>query len=359
MDMEALEPDVRAVDKTRLGRMSLMKTECHCPLCEDHPVVGVGKAGIPCTHLRKVHPEVDFKAFRAEWKDKLDTWEREATEEELEEKLKYREANNERRRKYNKKLRDAKERAEQQALKNERRYLLDPLKNKPIKEYVAETKSDMDRILEAVSASVPDWSKTDVRPEERMFAALYITNGFNATYAYRAAFAGAKTEGGNHTSGIGNDKTPALFLQRPNVQKLINSYMATWISVKANELNYRLTKALMTMAFYDPADIIDAEGNPSFKRWEELSPEQRLCVKSIKTRYYGSHAEAKVAELEMTDRMDAMRVLSKFMVMMKEQMGHNVEKASSTMTPDTELMLRSILSGSRQVGRKKGDVEVV
>lgn len=346
--------------KRRNRQVSRMKRECHCPICG--AVCGMDFSGVPSAHIREFHKEVDLSkgsAFREEWKGKIDWWEREATEEELRWKMEHAE-----RRAHSKRERYRREKARREAAFNramakERKAVLDPAHGLTIDEYVTGVRGQMEAIIAEVDNTVPEWKRADVRPEEKAFAALYITNGFHADYAYRAVFKGAKTSTGkSYKSGIGDDNTPGLFLQRPNVQKLIQHYMGAWIKVKANELNFRLVGALMHMAFYDPGEFIDIDGSPTFRRWEDIPAEKRLCIKGIKTRYYGAKADAKVQEVELADRMDAMRVISKFMVAMKEQLGNVAEKASSTVTPETELMLRSIFSEGRHVARKKGEVVV-
>lgn len=358
MDMEA----IGGYDPKDLFKRRSMKIVTDCPLCGD--CCGVDGSGIPRYHLSKCHRDINLEEFSAQYKGKMELYEKAYTEEELRKK-EWRRKERERDKERRKRMRCQREANAFERLARNERSIIDPLMGKTLDDYSREVAGEMQGIMEKVCASVPEWDKAGVTNEEKQFCALYVTNGFNATAAFSAIWGSAHTVVEERLNGdfsrkrgIGMDTTPTLFLQRPNVQKLINLFMESWMGVKANELNFRLTETLFRMAFYDPAELMAPDGSPRFKTWDEVPPELRCCIKKIRTVCYGSHAEARIVEMELIDRMDALRVMTKYAVAMKEGLREGLKKANSTMTPETELMLRSLLDEGRKVSRRKGSVEI-
>lgn len=344
MDMDVIEPGVEHEGlATVIGRKAT-RTVCQCPLCNEK--VGVPSSGIPVWHLIKEHKDVSVHDFKEKYKGKLPTWEEEYTEEELhikKEKAAERQRARERKALVKERTRDG----VFDRLAKMQRSAIRPMGDMSVEQYVEDVHTKMEEVM----AAVPQWEKAGVLDSEKMFCSLYVTNGFNASAAFKATFPGEKR-------GVGNSTTPMLFLQRPSVQKLINLYMSSWIGVKANELNYRLTQTLFSMAFYDPAALILPDGTPRFNSWEEVPPELRCCIKKIRTVYYGKDADRAVLEVDLADRYEALKAVSRFMAVMRDGINETTAKANSAMTPETELMLRSVLDGGRKVARKKGTAAV-
>lgn len=313
------------------------KEMCRCPLCGE--AVGISTNGVPTFHILNRHPETTVAKFKEEWLGRLETWTEMCSEEDVrkrekrkrERKAEYENGADKRRRmksaNYNKSLR---------LLHDLDRKMMQPPRDQD--KYVDDVHEQMLRQLDVL----PEWQKLGLGEKAMTFVALYVTNGFDAKAAFKAAF------NQRPVCGNGARYTAETYLQRRDVQKLITAYMNQWLKVKGQELNHILVDTLYNMAFYDPADIVNPDGSPAFDRWEDIPVSVRRCIDHIETKYYGKDADRYAISVTMTDRKKAIESLSKFFAIMRGSFTE-AEQSVGNVTPETELLLQSVLGGSRKV----------
>ena len=186
---------------------------------------------------------------------------------------------------------------------------------------------------------MPGFEDVGASAKELTFACEYIASGFSAPKAYKKIYpqwAGAK----NPSAAV-----PTWFLRRPRVQELVALYMTTWLREKGNELQHRVVDTLFTQAFYDPSVFMDVDGSPRFKSWDEIPENLRCCVVKIDTKFYGKDARPQ-STITLIDRNQALMALAKYVSI--TQAGPGVGTRSNSVTPETELLLSSVLSAGRK-----------
>lgn len=189
----------------------------------------------------------------------------------------------------------------------------------------------------------PDWKDMGATLPEVYFAVEYLTNGFDSTLAYSTVFpAGTRrkaTWGG------------AAYLRRPTVQSLLSSYTSAWLRGRVAYLEKEIMDTTLARAFYDPSMFLNPDGSPAFDRWEDIPEVYRRCIEGIDVKFWGKDANRQSVTYTLANRSDALKQLSQILSLIKEGMAAK-DKDSSTMSPDTEMLLSSIFSQGRQVDRR-------
>jgi len=172
--------------------------------------------------------------------------------------------------------------------------------------------------LTKAKAMIPDYTQYGLNNKELKFIAIYLINGFNGTQAYIDAGFPSKSR---PSAGVQSHE----LLKKDKFRPVIRAHMDAFLAEARSTLEHRIVDELMLQAFYDPADFIDSHGNPRFKSMDELSPEQRRCVQSIETKYYGKDADRSATVIKLVDRNRALNELGKYIDLMKEHSPRKVE----------------------------------
>lgn len=194
----------------------------------------------------------------------------------------------------------------------------------------------------------PGCESYGAKPEELVFAAEYLVNHFDTAAAFRLTFPDRCARSKNvdrHAAIKGN-----RYLRRPAVQALINDYMGNYLRSRMAELEYDLFVTLRTMAFYDPGKLINPDGTPAFKKWEDIPVELRRCVEGIDVKFFGKDANQEVVTLTLAKRSEALKAVAGWVATMKEGMS-SASRSATQVSPETEMLLSSVLSQGRKVNR--------
>ena len=195
----------------------------------------------------------------------------------------------------------------------------------------------------------PDWRKMGANLRQVHFAAEYLTNGFNATKAFKACSANVfKSENlpDSFAACHGSD-----MLRVPVVQQLISGYTSAWLRGKAFELEHNLLTTLKALAFYDVSMFFNPDGTPKFRSWDEIPVELRRCIEGMEIKFYGRDANRSVLNITLAKRSEALKAISTYVSLMRT--GPLAEHNNSTkMAADTELLLSALFANGRKVDRR-------
>ena len=193
----------------------------------------------------------------------------------------------------------------------------------------------------------PDWKKIGATLREVHFAAEYLTNGFNATKAWIVCTGDVFRK--IHTQ-VANNRGSDM-LRNVHVQQLISDYTTAWLRGKAYELEHNVLETLEAMAFSDISMFLNPDGSPKFKSWDEIPPTLRRCIDGMERKFYGRDANRSVLNITLAKRSDALKAIANYVALMRN--GPLAQNSNATqMSPDTELLLASVLNGGRKVDRR-------
>jgi hypothetical protein len=164
---------------------------------------------------------------------------------------------------------------------------------------------------EEIKAIIPDWKSTGASIQEARFAAEYCANGFDATSAYLTAVNSCVKKSTAMQLG-------ARMLSREGVAKCITEYSTMFIGGRLLEVRNKIMDTFWAQAFYDPATFINPDGSPVFTTWDDVPPNLRSAILSIKTKVYGKDADREVIEIELADRRPAIKELTAFLKVVSE-----------------------------------------
>lgn len=151
---------------------------------------------------------------------------------------------------------------------------------------------------------IPNYKAMGLDLATARFVAIYISNGMDATAAYKAA-------NGKYANHVSYGQKATILLRSPQVQAAIAQYMQAWLAERREKLESKIIETLWQQAFYDPADFIRPDGSPCFDTWEQVPVEKRVCIVSIKTLPRGQ-SEMLITELTLCDRAQALEKLARY-----------------------------------------------
>lgn len=189
---------------------------------------------------------------------------------------------------------------------------------------------------EAIKNILPNYRSTGANLAQARFAAEYLTNGFDAGAAYRDAVSGKA----RNPSSAGN-----TWLRQPAVVACVQDFTAQVLTEKRNRLEHEIINTLWAQAFYDPKDLMDIEGGPGFKSWDDIPVELRRCVEGIDTKLFGKEANRSVTTIKLVNRNTALDRLSQYIALMR---GVAIDNSATTgLPPETELLLHSVFKSAQ------------
>lgn len=187
--------------------------------------------------------------------------------------------------------------------------------------------------VDELKALLPDWRSTGATVKQVRFAVEYMTNGFDAQAAYLS------------TSEVPIKKATAasrayILLKDPVVIKLQSLFTDQWLGEKKAKLEKEIVETLWAQAFYDPAVLMDTDGSPKFKNWDDVPLVMRRVIEGIDTKYFGQGATQSQTTITLTKRHSAVMALAQYIAMMKGLPG----TIATGITPETELLLHTIFN---------------
>lgn len=147
----------------------------------------------------------------------------------------------------------------------------------------------------------------------KAFVEYYCTNKeclFNATAAYIKAYGGGK-----NLSESSIQSNASRMMRDPKIKDAIARLLRSNQNEEDQITEYQALKLLKTLAFYNPKDIVDRDGNieGSLKELGELA----LCIEGIKKNKYGR-------EIRLYDRTKALTLLCDYLRLTRPEDGATV-----------------------------------
>lgn len=142
----------------------------------------------------------------------------------------------------------------------------------------------------------------DVKGRSRLFVLFYCTDDscfLNGTRAYKKAY--TKKHADTGLDDVPSDEVAAVggsrLLRNAKVKTAIRLLNRAFRDESDEEAGYRILKQYETLAFYDPADIINAKGELIVKDLKDLGPLSR-CISGIETKptEFGTQTTVKLSE---------------------------------------------------------------
>lgn len=193
---------------------------------------------------------------------------------------------------------------------------------------------------EEVRAVLPDYKDTGASIPQARFAACYVTNGFNGRKAYKDAVS-------HNAKNSTADAKAHAWLRNPKVMACIQQFTETWLSDCRMKLEGEIIRTLWAQAFYDPSTFVTPSGEVAFDNWDEVPTDLRRAIEGIETKYFGKDADISTTTIKMADRGRALQQLSQYISLMQ---GANAN-LNLNVTPETELLLRSLFNRASPVGK--------
>ena len=212
--------------------------------------------------------------------------------------------------------------------------------------------------LAEVQGILPQYKERGITTKEAKFAAEFLTNGLDGPKAYKDAL-GRANEGERACK-----KRAAELMKCPGVQEAIKLHGELWLRGRQESLEQDILKVLNARAFYDPALLINPDGTPRFKEWDELPEDFRRCIDGIETKIVrvGKPARpaipaanglpaipAKAAEpaiteikVKLANRMESLGMLAQYIHLAKGR----VQDVNLAIAPETQALLVSIFHGN-------------
>jgi hypothetical protein len=116
------------------------------------------------------------------------------------------------------------------------------------------------------------------------------------------------------------------------------------LNERKGELEHKILDVLWHQAFFDPAKLIDVDGRPSFKTWDEVPLPLRYCIDDIETKFYGQHADRAWTRLKFVDRKQALKELATYVGMMRGV----AQAVNLNLSPETEVLMKAIFSSAKE-----------
>lgn len=179
-------------------------------------------------------------------------------------------------------------------------------------------------------------------PEQRAFVGFFIEQGLRrAGEAYSRAYPKCTTE---NSANVGASR----LLKTPKIQALMREVLEESHGSVTDTLEYRLVREWIAQAFYDPADILDGDGNLVEDMKELQKKGLSVCIEQIDIRPDKDGVEHVVYKL--VDRDKARDMLAKYSQLIKPpaQVNMNFQAGeTSKMTVEEELLYQQQLKAIR------------
>ena len=155
-------------------------------------------------------------------------------------------------------------------------------------------------------------------PKQTLFVAEYLANGFNAT---KAAISAGYSE--RSASSIGEEN-----LRKPEIASAIAKKTQKAIA-KVDFSVERTLEFVARMAFFDPADLFEADG--SMKRLRDIPPETRSVIAGLEVSDIWDSGEGEeksiignLKKIKLSDRKAALDMLMRYHTLYRDRVDVNL-----------------------------------
>jgi phage terminase small subunit len=192
----------------------------------------------------------------------------------------------------------------------------------------------------------PVWNE-GLTGRRRFFVEYYCTDQscfLNATAAYVKAY----SRPGKELTDASIQSNASRLMRDPVVREAVNKLLRARQNREDDLNEYRMLKMLMTLAFYDPGDIIDKYGNLT-KDLAELG-DLSVCVAGIKQTRNGK-------EIKLYDRTKAVEMLARYLEIIRPAEGANIINPNVYLTAKEVEMMQAEESPEAPGPRQAEDAE--
>ena len=170
---------------------------------------------------------------------------------------------------------------------------------------------------------------SELKPKERLFLLELTTseeNFLKAGPAYREVYVKKDKETKElvYLDEDSANSSASRLLRKPRVKTALKKLLELTQSDRDEANVYETLKTIETLAFYNPADIIDREGR-LIKSLEDLGPLAK-CVAQIRQTKYGP-------EVILADRFKYMEMLGKYLNIVRPEVQQEVRLAVVEVPP--------------------------
>lgn len=165
---------------------------------------------------------------------------------------------------------------------------------------------------------VPELEGLELTPQELNFVLAYVSprSGFDEYKAYRQILSNEEFK--SMSNATFRRKAKAM-LQEPDVRLSISRLLASQVSRRKEEIAPLLLNDLMMSASFDPATIIDEDGDWLGGDMLNVPPHlRRALVEGVVTKYFGKEADIRVREIKLVSKTRARSQLIELLSLMEK-----------------------------------------
>ncbi len=159
---------------------------------------------------------------------------------------------------------------------------------------------------------IPNYAKIPLTIGQARFIHEYMQNGRNAVQAFKHTIAK------HNAGGTALQNGAARLLKDPDVQEGIRRYTTEIIAERKDLLEFSILEVLWNQAFFDPGLLMNTDGSPAFRDWNEIPIGLRWCVEGIetKTQFTREGNRHDTTHIKLSNRKEALRELANYVGMM-------------------------------------------
>ena len=169
-----------------------------------------------------------------------------------------------------------------------------------------------------------EWD-SELTPQEKLFISFYVSDAhWDEVKAYNMAkLPEAKTRAATKARAL-------RILKKEKVQIAIDNFVNSVVDINKQRARITIMDLQTKRAFFDPAELINADGSLKYQTLEEIPAELRAIIDGIETKWYGKNADVKTTTVKLADRNRAIADLKKMFRLDEET---QEEKANNAVIP--------------------------
>jgi hypothetical protein len=152
-----------------------------------------------------------------------------------------------------------------------------------------------------IAQFLPEYAKLKLTREEAHYAIFYILNGRDGKQAYSQAYKIPLNEIQRGTEAYYNN---LCLNSDPRIKEAADLILDRFFLCKKDDLKQRLLEVLQEQAFFDPAEIINSNG--------ELKTDLDNLPLSLRRIVHGIKSGKDGVKVELADRMEAVKILGDY-----------------------------------------------
>ena len=241
-------------------------------------------------------------------------------------------------------------------------------KPRPLPPTLATSNADLKDVAQTIPEDIFTGSPPEVSnhadwraatPIERRFCYEYFASGFRLVDSFR-------TIAGDLGNGTPDEvlRRAKMYANRGPVVKAMKVLVDYFLQDRKLVYAPKILSVLEAQAFYDPAEIINDEGD-LLKPLSQLDPHLRWCIKGIETKFFGKDADRSATIVVLVDRTVALDKLARYIALFSGEgqttinVQNNVQNTTNVthvLPEESRARLRDIFNGAAHL-RVKPPVE--